>query len=186
VQSVRIYRFGGLDRWRHGRSRGSPARLAGRTCLDRLVDLDDRAQPVAAGADHRGAVAMQHRPRGLLGADPEYTLQPESGDPVLLARHLPHRHEPHRQRRSGAMERWCPPSVRRDDRTVHMTTDRPAASTPAHPRTAGTGSSPASATSPGSPGTPGHPGASSACQRRSRGSRPMPWAPRGTLPGLLH
>src|SRR5450755_4649566 len=83
VQSVRIYRFGGLDRWRHGRSRGSPARLAGRTCLDRLVDLDDRAQPVAAGTDHRGAVAMQHRPRGLLGADPEYTLQPESGDPCF-------------------------------------------------------------------------------------------------------
>jgi hypothetical protein len=62
-----------------------------------------------------------------------------------------------------------------------MTTDRPAASTPAHPRTAGTGSPPASATSPDNPGTPGHPGTSSACQRRSRGSQPLPWAPLAIL-----
>jgi hypothetical protein len=60
---------------------------------DRLVDLDDRAQPVAAGADHRGAVAMQHRPRGLLRADPEHMLQTQSRDPMLLAGHLPSRRD---------------------------------------------------------------------------------------------
>jgi len=44
---------------------------------ERLVDFYDPAQPLAAGAHHRCAVAVQHRPRRLLGADPERPLQPQ-------------------------------------------------------------------------------------------------------------
>ena len=90
-----------------------------RAADDRLVNLDDRAQPVATATDHRGAVAMQHRPRGLLGADPEYALQAVSGDPVLLAGHLPRRREPHRQRRARAVEDR--PGRRRDTTTAAPT-----------------------------------------------------------------
>jgi hypothetical protein len=70
----------------------------------RLVDLHDRAQPLAAGTDHRGSVAMQHRPRRLLRADAEHTLEAQGGDPVLLAGHLPRRREPHRQRGPSAVK----------------------------------------------------------------------------------
>jgi len=44
---------------------------------ERLVDLDDPAQPLATRTHHRGAVAVQHRPRRLFGADPERPLEPE-------------------------------------------------------------------------------------------------------------
>ena len=90
-----------------------------RATEDRLVDLDDRAQPVAAGTDHRGAVAMQHRPRGLLGADPEHALQAVSGDPVPLAGHQPRRREPHRQRRPRPVKDR--PGRRRDTTTAAAT-----------------------------------------------------------------
>ena len=35
-----------------------------------LVDLDQAGQSLAAGTDHRLAVAVQHRPRRLVGAQP--------------------------------------------------------------------------------------------------------------------
>ena len=35
-----------------------------------LVDLDPASKAPAAGTDHRLAVAVQHRPRRLVGAEP--------------------------------------------------------------------------------------------------------------------
>ena len=70
----------------------------------RLVDLDVTRQPLAAGTHHRRPVAVQHRPRRLVGAQPERALHPERRDAVLLAGHLPRRREPQPQRRPGAME----------------------------------------------------------------------------------
>lgn len=42
---------------------------------ERLVGLDSAREPVPAGTDHRGPVAVQHRPGGLGGPDLEHTLQ---------------------------------------------------------------------------------------------------------------
>jgi len=49
----------------------------------RLVSLDGARQPVPARTDYRGAVAMEHRPRGLVRADLEHPLQAEGGNPRL-------------------------------------------------------------------------------------------------------
>ena len=67
-------------------------------------DLRKTAQLLGAGAHHCGAVAVQHRPRRLVGAQPQYALKPQRRDAVLLADHLPGGGEPHRQRRAGVME----------------------------------------------------------------------------------
>ena len=69
-----------------------------------LVDLNVTREPLATRADHRRAIAVQHRPRGLVGTQPERTLNPERRHPVLLARHLPRRREPQPQRSPGAMK----------------------------------------------------------------------------------
>ena len=96
-----------------------------------LVDLDPAGQTLAAGADHRAAVAVQHRPRRLVGAQPERPLDPQRGDAVLLARHLPRRREPQPQRRPSAMKNRS----RRDRRlpTTDLTLPPTAAQPPARP-----------------------------------------------------
>jgi len=70
----------------------------------RLVSLDDPRQPLAPTSHHRRAVAVQHRPRRLLRAEPERPLQAQRRDPVLLSGHLPSRGKPNRQRRPGTVE----------------------------------------------------------------------------------
>jgi hypothetical protein len=70
----------------------------------RLVNLDVARQPVASGAHHRGPVAVQHRPRRLVGPQPQRPLDPECGDAVLLTGHLPCRSEPQPQRRASAVQ----------------------------------------------------------------------------------
>ena len=47
------------------------------TAEKRLVGLHDPAQPLAARAHHRRAVAVQHRPCRLLRADPQRPLEPK-------------------------------------------------------------------------------------------------------------
>ena len=70
----------------------------------RLIDLDPSAQTLAGRADHRQAKPVQHRPRRLVGPEPQRPLQPERGDSLLLAGHQPRRREPRRQRRARAVE----------------------------------------------------------------------------------
>jgi hypothetical protein len=56
------------------------------------------------GAHACGGVAVQHRPRRLVGAQPQHALKPQRRDAVLLADHLPRDGEPHRQPRAGVLE----------------------------------------------------------------------------------
>ena len=78
------------------------------TSEERFVSLDSARQLVSARTDHRAAVAVQHRPGGLGGTDVEHTLQAERGDTLLVARHLPGRGEPHRERGPRPMkDRLC-------------------------------------------------------------------------------
>jgi hypothetical protein len=58
---------GHLDRRLPQGATSAPSRL--RPAEERLVDLHDPAQPLPPGTYRRCAVAVQHRPRGLLGAD---------------------------------------------------------------------------------------------------------------------
>jgi hypothetical protein len=63
VQSVRIYRLGGLDRWRHGRSRGSPGE-AGRS--DVLVGRWwRRAVSAGGGTGDEGAIGARRCLHGV-------------------------------------------------------------------------------------------------------------------------
>ena len=48
-----------------------------------LIDLDVSAEPVAAGAHHRHAEAVQHRPGGLVGAQPERALDAQRETPCF-------------------------------------------------------------------------------------------------------
>src|SRR5450755_533611 len=153
-----------------------------RAAEDRLVDLDDRAQPVAArgGPSRCGSDAASPtrsaRSRSRARASGRERRSRASG----WSSARPPRTTP--STASAFRERSSRPSPRRDDRSRRRIIDRPGASTPAHPRRADTESPPANATSPGSPDTHGHPGTSSASRHRSRGSQSMPWAPLGTLP----
>ena len=49
-----------------------------------LVDLDVPRQPLAAGTHHRRPIAVQHRPRRLVGAQPERSLDAQRKNAVLL------------------------------------------------------------------------------------------------------
>src|SRR5271157_12924 len=62
-----------------------------------LVYLDDAIQPFPTRSNHGPAQFMQHRPSGLIAAQPENTLQAQSTDAILLAGDLPHGAEPDRQ-----------------------------------------------------------------------------------------
>ena len=85
---------------------------------DRLVDLDDRAQPVAAGADHRGGSDAASPTRSARSRSRAHASGRERRS-VLLAGHLPRRREPHRQRRPRPMEDR--PGRRRDATTAPTT-----------------------------------------------------------------
>ncbi len=89
----------------------------------RLVDLDDTSQPLTSRAHHRCPVAVQHRPRSLLGPDREGPLETQCGDPMLLADHHPGRREPHCQRRTRSVK----DRVRRSGHTTTTAPTGPAA-----------------------------------------------------------
>ena len=73
-----------------------------------LVNLDVTRQPFAARTDHDHAIAVEHRPRGLVGAEPERSLNPQCRDAVLLTGHLSRGREPQPKRGTGAMkDRAC-------------------------------------------------------------------------------
>ncbi len=99
-------RFADLDGDRHDRLRGCGAPVPARLLATNigLVDLDLADQSLSPRRHHRLAVAMQHRPRRLVGAQPQHTLEPQRRDPVLLAGQLPRSRKPHRQRRPGPMK----------------------------------------------------------------------------------
>ncbi len=94
-----------LDRDGHQRlTGGAPAALARLDSADeRLVDLHVAGQQLSARPHHRGSEPVQHRPRGLVGAESEYPLQPERGDAVLLRGQRPRGSQPHGQRCAGVM-----------------------------------------------------------------------------------
>jgi hypothetical protein len=78
------------------------------TALDpadvRLIDLHMPGEALATGTDHRHAIAVQHRPRGLIGAQTERPLDPERRDPVFLTGHLPRRLKPQPKRGPRAVK----------------------------------------------------------------------------------
>src|SRR6266508_6967656 len=47
-----------------------------------LIDLDSPGEPLAAGAYENRAQPVQHRPRRLVGADPQCPLEAQRGDPL--------------------------------------------------------------------------------------------------------
>jgi hypothetical protein len=141
-----------------------------------LVDLDVTAQPLTMRTNHRDPIAMQHRPRGLVRAQPERALNPQRRDPVLLTGHLPCRREPQLKWGPSAMKDR-PRGHRRLPTRLHTPSDRYPAATRPGSRSADSGSRPASATTPGSPGTPRRPGTTTAAQRTSPDTLDQPPAP---------
>ncbi len=83
----------------------------------RLVHLHDATQPVAPRPHHRASQFVQQRPGRLVAAQSQDTLQAQRADAVLLAGHLPHGPEPHRQWQLAVLEdgprhhRRFPPAV---------------------------------------------------------------------------
>src|SRR6266542_6435571 len=62
-----------------------------------LVDLDHAVEQTARRA-HRAPQLVQHRPRRLIRAEPEQTLQIERADTALLAGYEPDGAQPHPER----------------------------------------------------------------------------------------
>src|ERR1700761_7165779 len=71
---------------------------------DRLVLLHRPGQPVPARPHQHRPQPVQHRPRGRVGADLQRPLQALRRDSVLLGGEQPTGGEPHRQRRTRAIE----------------------------------------------------------------------------------
>ena len=143
-----------------------------------LVGLDRAAEALTSGTHHRRAVAVQHRPRRLVGARPEHAPKAQCRDAVLLAGHLPRGGEPHRQRRMGVLEDRARRCVTPAAGTPRTAARHPPSPSRTHSRSAGTRSRPASATNPGSPGTPHRRGTRRAAPRRTLGSADPPAARR--------
>lgn len=80
---------------------GEPRLLAAE---DGLIDLDFARQALAAGPHEHRANPVQHRPRGLVGADLELALERQRRDTVLLGGKQPDGGEPDRERGTGAVE----------------------------------------------------------------------------------
>src|SRR3954466_5028087 len=68
-----------------------------------LVDLDLALEQLALGRDHRRAKLVQHRPRGLVTADPELALKLLGADPRMKRRDQIGRPEPRPQVQPGLM-----------------------------------------------------------------------------------
>ena len=65
---------------------------------ERLVDLHERAERLAVGANHRGAQLMQPRPRRAVGAEAEDALEIFGGDAGAAGADLEDRAEPDSER----------------------------------------------------------------------------------------
>src|SRR3990172_694201 len=84
---------------------GVPASLAlFRAANIGFVNLDGTEKQMPTRPDHRTAQLVQPRPRRLIAAKPQFPLEPERTDPVLLAGDEPHRQKPHPQWLAGAFE----------------------------------------------------------------------------------
>ena len=159
-----------------------------------LVDLHRVVKALASRAHEHRAQPVQHRPRGLVGADLQRPLQAQRRDPVLLGREQPARREPNRQRRAGYDRRLCPPSATCAHRSRRTPTARRPAASRRCAHSPGTRTHPASAATPGSPSSR-HPYRTRPRTRRStadRGHRrgvlrpprhftPVRWIPRTSL-----
>lgn len=73
------------------------------TAEEGLVHLHRPGQPLPARTYRHRAQPVQHRPRGLIGADLQRPLHAQRRDPTLVAGEQPAGGEPHRQR--------CPRSI---------------------------------------------------------------------------
>src|ERR1039458_4572315 len=62
-----------------------------------FIHLDAPAELIASGTHHRATQFMEHRPSGLVTAQPQDALQPEGAGLRLLTRHLPDQAKPHAQ-----------------------------------------------------------------------------------------
>jgi len=98
--------FPQLHRDHHQRlAQRAASRRSGLLAADEgLIDLDAAGQYLTAGPDHRGPEAVQHRPRRLVGAQPEQSLHRQRRHPTRIGSHVPSRREPHRQRRARVLK----------------------------------------------------------------------------------
>jgi hypothetical protein len=97
---------GTFDRHCHqGLSLRTTATLAlSRTSDDGLVDFDLSAEQLTSRRNHRTPQPVQHRPRGLVAAEPEHPLQTQGACTLLLRRHEPSCLEPDGEGRTGPVE----------------------------------------------------------------------------------
>src|SRR5436190_7346120 len=70
---------------------------------EELVDLDLALERLALGGDHRATQLVQHRPRRLMTAEPELTLQLPGRDPRMKRRDQIRRPKPRAQRQARAV-----------------------------------------------------------------------------------
>ena len=119
-----------------------------------LVDLDHALQAIAIGPHHRSAKPVQHRPGGLVAAQPEHPLQPESADALLLVGQVPGRGQPDPKRGAGLVEDRARPSRCSGARSPGTSCGCGWHGTARSPRrSSGRRSRSASAVPPGRPGT---------------------------------
>src|SRR5271165_2173902 len=64
----------------------------------------DAAKQVPARPDHGAAQLVQPGPGSFVAAKPQFPLEAERTDPILLAGDKPHRQKPHPQRLTGTLE----------------------------------------------------------------------------------
>src|SRR5580700_8989230 len=69
-----------------------------------FINLDRTRQQVPARPDHGAAQLVQPGPGSFVAAKPQFPLEAERTDPILLAGDKPHRQKPHPQRLTGALE----------------------------------------------------------------------------------
>ena len=81
----------------------APSFVSGTTDLG-FVHFDPSVDLIPTGADHGPTEFMQNRPRGLIAAQAQDTLQPQRAGSVLLAGHLPDRSTPQPQRQTAILE----------------------------------------------------------------------------------
>ena len=69
-----------------------------------FINLDRTRQQVPARPDHGAAQLVQPGPGSFVAAKPQFPLEAERTDPILLAGDEPHRQKPHPQRLTGTLE----------------------------------------------------------------------------------
>src|SRR5271166_7147765 len=69
-----------------------------------FINLDRTRQQVPARPDHGAAQLVQPGPGSFVPAKPQFPLEAERTDPILLAGDKPHRQKTHPQRLTGTLE----------------------------------------------------------------------------------